>query len=354
MSQVAVAVSGGADSLYALMRLCEAGHTVFALHGRFLAPLAGEADPVPALTAACAALGVPLHCVDLTAFFDTAVIAPFVRAYACGETPNPCALCNVRVKFGALWDAALALGASAWATGHYAAFMEHPQYGRVLAQAADTEKDQSYFLALVPAGRLAKVHFPLARVRKEQAVKALQRRGIAVPVPRASQDICFVRGHYTDFLVQAAARLGIELSGPGPIVFQAKNATEHPIGRHSGLWRYTEGQRRGLGIAHTAPLYVAAKDNTRNTLVLQTANNTTTICWLRDVLTHVPLSLWPEGVWVKTRYRQDLQPAAWRWDAAQDRLCVDFARSQSRAAPGQVAAVYDGDGALLAGGIVCR
>ena len=168
MTQLAVAVSGGVDSLCALLRLREQGHDVLALHGLFLPDAASSglrpapegprlltaaealAAPLPpasrqaveGLQTACGQLGIPLHVADMRAVFDREVVTPFVRAYARGRTPNPCALCNRAIKFGALLDAALSLGADRIATGHYARLLDGPA-GPVLAAADDLAKDQS-------------------------------------------------------------------------------------------------------------------------------------------------------------------------------------------------------------------
>ena len=214
--KIAVAVSGGADSLASLLALGEAGHEVLALHGVFLPEDDGRA--VAGLMLSCARLGVPLHCVDLSQEFERRVVAPFVREYLEGHTPNPCARCNAGVKFGLLLDRALGYGAEGMATGHYAAVGEHPVYGWALSRGADGSKD------------------------------------------------CFVPGDdYRAFLANRAADFpGAALPGGGPAVLP----NGQQVGTHNGLWRYTIGQRRGLGIAHAEPLYVLDKDMARNTLLV--------------------------------------------------------------------------------------
>ena len=352
-SPLAVAVSGGVDSLYALASLkkgAATGREVLALHGLFLPPALsrGKPDPLPALHHACDQLGIPLHVVDLRAAFEQHVMAPFVAAYAAGRTPNPCALCNARIKFGLLLDAALKLGAQCLATGHYAQMHAHPHYGQVLTQGQDSAKDQSYFLSLVPRERLARAFFPLARVTKAQAVAAVAAWGLTVPLPGESQEICFVpEDQYRPFVQAQAHDRGLALSGPGPMLLGTQ-----VLGQHQGLWQYTEGQRKGLGIAHAEPLYVLAKDHAHNALVLGIKEDLAVREYaVQEINALVPRELWPPTVLARVRYRQKAALAEVEW---QDTACLRlrFHQPQSPTAPGQVAALYDADGVVLAGGII--
>lgn len=361
MARLAVAVSGGADSLFALMSLRAQGHEVFALHGRFLAPaFTNETpDPVPALSAVCAAHHIPLHILELSDHFDQQVIAPFVRTYAAGRTPNPCALCNARIKFGLLLEAALELGAEGLATGHYAHLYEHPRYGRVLAQGADAAKDQSYFLSLVPAERLALAHFPLARITKKEAIATLAAQGIAVPLPRESQEICFVPAdRYRPFLEEQAQVRGVELGNPGPMLIHVGTPQEKAIAQHKGLWQYTEGQRKGLGVAWSEPLFVTGKDQQRNALLLGVKDSLgMTRCSTSNLNFLVPPQLWPDtgdALWGRVRYRQSAAAVqvALHTDDSASHMSLHFAEAQSPTAPGQIAVVYDAEGVVLAGGII--
>lgn len=353
MPRIAVAVSGGADSLFSLVALKEQGHDIMALHGRFL-PFAPGADPVPALRVACEALGVPLHVLELAETFDRAVAEPFVRDYARGKTPNPCALCNARIKFGVLMDAALQRGATILATGHYAALRSHPRYGRVLSRAADHSKDQSYFLTLVPRARLERACFPMAEIHKKDAVAALAARGMAVPLPRESQEICFVPDdRYRPYVEEECARRGIGLGGPGSMLLHVGTPQERALGRHEGLWRYTEGQRRGLGVPFSEPLYVTGKDHGRNALLLGTRRELALRgCRVEHLNMLVPRNLWPEALWARVRYRQDSAPAEAVVNSTETCMEIRFATPQSPTAPGQIAAVFDDDGVALAGGII--
>jgi len=317
------------------------GDEVLALHGLFL-PHTDDAA-VLGLTEACARLGVPLHLIDLRAEFEALVAAPFAAEYLAGRTPNPCARCNAHLKFGLLLDRALDLGAEALASGHFAASGPHPVYGWALSRGADPAKDQSYFLSLVPGERLRRALFPLALRLKAEARAELDRRGYAPPLPEESQEICFVPGDdYRAFLAARNANLpegGSAVLPDGAVV-----------GRHQGLWRSTIGQRRGLGIAFREPLYVLDKDIARNLLVVAPRAALLVDAFAADeVNSLVDPQLWPEEVLVQTRYREAAKPA--RVEFSGGSLAVRFLEPQLRPAPGQVAALYDLGGVVLAGAV---
>ncbi|GAB6125103.1 tRNA 2-thiouridine(34) synthase MnmA [Humidesulfovibrio idahonensis] len=344
--KLAVAVSGGGDSLASLLLLREAGHEVIALHGQFLPDPdnATARQAAHGLTEACARLGVPLHLLDLRAAFEARVAAPFASEYLAGRTPNPCARCNAAMKFGLLLDKALSLGAEMLATGHYAAAGAHPVYGWALSRGADPGKDQSYFLSLVPRERLQRARFPLAEARKAAVRADLDQRGVAPPLPEESQEICFVPGDdYRAFLSSRTAAL----PGPGPAMLPDGTV----VGAHQGLWRATIGQRRGLGLAWREPLYVLDKDIARNTLIVAPrAALLAREFAAREVNVLADPAQWPAEVLVQTRYREQAKPA--RAELCGGALRVRFAEEQVRPAPGQVAALYGADGAVLAGAVV--
>jgi tRNA-specific 2-thiouridylase len=340
--KIAVAVSGGGDSFASLLALGEAGHEILALHGLFLQEPDGKA--IAGLMQACTRLGVPLHCLDLADDFERLVAAPFAAEYLAGRTPNPCARCNAAIKFGLLLDRALSFGADALATGHYAAGGEHPVYGWALSRGADPVKDQSYFLALVPRERLCRAIFPLAAALKSEVRSDLAGRGEIPPLPEESQEICFVPGD--DYRAFLAGRVA-ELPEGGPAVLP----DGRQLGRHHGLWRYTIGQRRGLGLAHTEPLYVLEKDVVRNTLVVAPlADLQTDSFTASEVNVLVDPALWPDTLLVQTRYRERAKPAQVEFSG--NELSVVFAEQQVRPAVGQVAVVYDTQGVVLAGAII--
>jgi tRNA-specific 2-thiouridylase len=333
--------------------LCKQGFRVFGLHGIFLRPEDKQDDEQAAHTAAgmrerlayaCARIGAPLHTVDLTESFSDLVIRPFVHSYALGLTPNPCALCNARVKFGLLLDAALSLGAERLATGHYARIEERSGlFPPALFQGRDPGKDQSYFLALTPQNALAKALFPLGDATKAEVLAALAECGLSAPQPGESQEVCFVPGdEYREFIPRMAARFGIALSGPGPMLLRDGRR----VGTHKGLWQYTEGQRKGLGVGWKAPLHVLGKERADNILRLGAKHDLCLdgiIC--DDVNVLLPPACWPETVLVKTRYREQLRQAKARFAPAADgsgrqEMHIRFAEPENAVAPGQIAAVY--------------
>ena len=364
---VAVAVSGGVDSLCALVMLRKAGYQVLALHGLFL-PDASATAPA-GLAEACAALEVPLHVADLRTEFEREVLAPFAAAYARGRTPNPCAYCNRAIKFGVLLDTALNLGAHRLATGHYARLVAAPDATAaapaeglpLLAAATDAAKDQSYFLSLVPRQRLGRALFPLHGQTKEQTRAIVASAGLTVPLPSESQDICFAppvaqpgmsaAEAYRPFLERRWQAAGTIAPGPGPVLLRDAQGNLREIARHKGLWRYTEGQRKGLGIAYTEPLFVLAKDSASNTLVV----GPRALLGIRTCVTGpaniaLPAHLWPDSLLVRLRHRQ--RPCAARVQIQDDCLHIQLVEPQFPTAPGQVAAVYDGDGRVLTAGVV--
>ncbi len=343
--QCTVAVSGGSDSLYALLSLREAGCRVRALHARFL-PGTGS-GAVAALSRLCDALDIPFEAVDLEDPFRRSVMEPFAQEHAAARTPNPCALCNRAMKFGLLLDHATRDGGM-YATGHYAAMEEHPAYGPALRAADYAPKDQSYFLALVPIERLRRCIFPLSGVSKPEARAWLNERGFPVPLPSESQEICFIPGDDHCAWLEGRRRQGLSLPGPGPVVLAGEGSI---IAEHGGLWRYTEGQRRGLGIPWRHPLYVLARQRETNTLVVAPkAMLHTEACSARDLNLMVPHALWPKEVFARVRYRHAPVPADVELDGR--RMEVRFREPQEPPAPGQVAAIYDRDGFVLAGGIL--
>jgi tRNA-specific 2-thiouridylase len=340
MHNTAIALSGGADSLMSLLLVRETGARVLGVHARFMDT--DDADQLERLRSLCGDLGVPLHLVDLRAEFEELVIAPFVRAYQAGLTPNPCAACNPAIKFGLLLDRARALGADRLATGHYARLEKKP-YGPALFRGADATKDQSYFLSRVPRERFQHVLFPLAEWTKAAVRQGLAERGLTPPAGRESQEVCFIPGDYREFLRERKVRLG----GPGPITL----ADGLVLGRHQGLWNHTLGQRKGLGIAYSEPLYVTGKDFRENRLLVGLKSETLAAgCRTGKPNLLCPPEFWPGEVLAQTIYRQSPEPAHVSLDDSG--MTVVFVRPRSIPTPGQVAAVYSAQGQVLAAAVI--
>ena len=355
----AVAVSGGVDSLRALLECVEAGRAPIAVHALFHngPDEPAEARLIDGLGRCCAALGAPLRVLDLREAFMERVVRPFVRSYRDGLTPNPCARCNRAMKFGLLMDAALAEGADIFLTGHYARLTRDglpdgapPMLGR----AADAAKDQSYFLSLVPRTRFSRVAFPLGSTDKETTIRRVREAGLVVPAKKESQEICFVpRGpdHYRDFLEASLREEGLAVPGPGPIVLRGGADSGRVLGRHAGLWRYTEGQRQGLGVSWHEPLYVTGKDAATNTLhVSPRAHARLRGVHVGEVNRMLEDGSVPARALARLRYRQRPAPATITED--NEGLLVILDEPSSPTAPGQVAAVYDETGRVLAGGVI--
>jgi tRNA-specific 2-thiouridylase len=342
--RVAVAMSGGVDSAVALLRY--APNAVGVTLRLWLDPHGPDAEraccspeAVVAARETCHALGVPHVTLDLRESFHRAVVTPFVRGYARGETPNPCTRCNGSFRFAELLAFARRAGADRLATGHYARIAEH-RGRRLLARASDAGKDQSYMLATLDPRRLDRVEFPLGTQDKAATRAEAAAAGLAAAERRESQEACFLAGgDYRDFL----ERHGGLAARSGPVV----DEEGRELGRHDGAWRFTPGQRRGIGVSAPEPLYALRSDAATNTLVVgpRSALASTTITAARGRL-HVPV----DRAEVKLRYRSPA--AAARVEAhgeAGFRLHLD--EPAYGVAPGQVAVLYEADAVVGAGAI---
>ncbi len=262
-SRVAVAMSGGVDSAVAL--LSSGSNAVGVTLRLWLDPDGPDAEraccspnAVIAARRACHALGLPHVTLDLREEFRRAIVEPFVRGYARGETPNPCIRCNGSFRFAELLAFAERIGAAQLATGHYARIVEHR--GRtLLARGADEAKDQSYMLGRLDPALLPRLAFPLGAQTKEETRAQARRAGLAAAGRAESQEACFLAGgDYRSFLERRG------LNGEGPIVDEGGRE----LGRHGGVWRFTPGQRKGLGVSSTVPLYALRSDAASGRLVV--------------------------------------------------------------------------------------
>jgi tRNA-uridine 2-sulfurtransferase len=340
-ARVAVGVSGGVDSAVALLK---AGpHAVGVTLRLWLDPNGPSAEraccspsAVVAARDTCHALGLPHVTLDLRQPFRRAVVEPFVRGYERGETPNPCIRCNGGFRFGQLLAFAKRAGAARLATGHYARVVERD--GRLLlARAVDDTKDQSYMLATVDQRFLDRLWFPLGEQTKEQTRAEAAAAGLAVAHRAESQEACFLAGDdYRAFLT----RHGLATE-PGPIV---DTNGEH-VGTHEGYWRFTPGQRRGLGVAAAEPLYAVSTDARTNTVTVgpRAALATTTIAARGRLFAEA------SSVTAKLRYRSPAVAAQVEPTSSGFRLRLD--EPAYGVARGQAAVLYDGD-AVVGSGLV--
>jgi len=332
---IAIAISGGIDSLVAAALLKEQGHAVFAVHF-----LSGYENSKALASSSAKALGraldLPVFVIDLAEPFKKKVVDYFTSAYQQGETPNPCLVCNPSIKFGVLLKEARQRGASHLATGHYARVERDSSGLYRLRKGMDAAKDQSYFLAHLTQKQLARACFPLGTWTKEQ-VRAYARDNGLMPVTRSeSQDVCFIRDtSYADFIEQ----VGGTVSRPGEIV----DAAGRRVGSHNGLHRYTVGQRRGINIPASRAYYVIRLDTRHNRLVVGFKEDTySSGCRVRDVnwITGEP----EEPLKADTRIRYRHKAAASIVAADEQRGAnVHFDQPQASVTPGQGAVFYRGD-----------
>lgn len=341
-ARVALGLSGGVDSSVAVHLLQEAGYEVVGIHMQ-LTPASGR-DTQAARDAQAVAehFGIEFHILDARDAFARDVIQPFSDAYLQGQTPNPCVRCNAAIKFGVLWQEAQRLGCDKLATGHYVRILDEAG-DTALAQAVDPVKDQSYFLWGIPREILPHVLCPLGGYHKEEARDIAASLGLATAAKKESQEICFIPGDdYTAFMARTCA-------GRLPAGGDFLDMDGHIIGQHNGAWRYTIGQRRGLGLALGYPAYVIATDCTAGTVTVGPGD----ALWhdrlvAGDVNFLMPPM--PEGrALIKIRSRDKGTPGQWQFDG--DTLHIHFDTPVRAITPGQSVVLYD-DTRVIGGGII--
>ena len=337
--RIAVAMSGGVDSAVALLR---AGPKAVGVTLRLWLDPAGpdseraccSPEAVIAARETCHTLGLPHVTLDLREEFRRAVVDPFVASYARGETPNPCGRCNGEFRFAELLDFTERAGAAKLWTGHYARIVERDGR-RLLARAADPEKDQSYMLAPLDPALLERIEFPLGEQTKSETRAEAGAAGLEVAERRESQEACFLAGDdYRAFL----ERRGLE-----PVAGAIVDEDGIEVGRHEGFWRYTPGQRRGIGVAAAEPLYALRADAATNTLVVGPRGSLAcSSVEVRGTL-HAPIG----EAEAKLRYRS---PAvAVQVTPTDDGFTLALAQPAYGVAPGQIAVLYEDDSVVGCG-----
>jgi tRNA-uridine 2-sulfurtransferase len=327
--RVAVAMSGGMDSTAAALVLKQRGFEVLGFHMR----LHGDSDAAwESAQKVAAEISAPVHLVDFRQEFSSLVVKPFVEEYSRGRTPSPCPLCNRCIKMSLLFDYAASLGCEKLATGHYARVMQGAA-GPELWRGKDRAKDQSYFLFELTREMLRRTMFPLGDFTKTEMREFLKREGVSIWESAESQELCFIPdGDYRRFLLEHGVA-----DSPGNIVDSGGNV----LGRHSGISRFTVGQRKGLGICGPKPLYVLRIDPQTRTVVVGPKEETyTSILKIVDVnllVSTVPAA--GDRFDVKVRSTSQAVPCtllSFRNGSCEFR----FDEPQSAVAPGQAAVLY--------------
>jgi len=337
--RVAVAMSGGVDSAVALLKsLPNAVGVTLRLWLDPDGPNAERAccspEAVIAARETCHALGVPHVTLDLRDEFRASVVDPFVQGYARGETPNPCIRCNGSFRFSRLLEFVQRAGAETLATGHYARVVDH-RGRRLLARAVDGDKDQSYMLAQVDPAELDRIVFPLGEQTKGETRAEAQRAGLRVATRSESQEACFLAGDdYRAFL---------ERRGVAPAEGSIVDENGRELGRHTGHWRFTPGQRKGLGVSAPQPLYAVRSNARTNTVVVGPREALGRTAVEAAGTLYVPV----EQAEVKLRYRSHAVAASVETTGEGFRL--ELSSPVYGVAPGQAAVLYEGDAVVGAG-----
>ncbi|MFW6334458.1 MAG: tRNA 2-thiouridine(34) synthase MnmA [Desulfosalsimonas sp.] len=352
---VAIALSGGIDSLVAAWILKSRNIPVFGIH--FITGYEsakhgyesiepeeydkGYGDGGHPVKRLAYLLDIPLHIVDCRRVFEKRIVDYFAETYRSGKTPNPCMLCNRIIKFGTVLQHARNLGAEFLATGHYAG-IDNTGDLPVLKKGADKNKDQSYFLGMLSPAQLSRACFPLEDLGKEEVKEIAGKKGLKPAAGKESQDICFIqKENYARFL-ETRGKIN---TAPGAIVDIKGNI----IGRHSGLHRYTVGQRRGINCPASAPYYVVRIDPKNNQLVVGFKNTLyKDHCYINRVNWLIPKPDSPLRVTVKIRYRHQEADALLEPRPGTGAL-IRFDEPQIAITPGQAAVCYKDD-AVAAGG----
>ena len=331
-----IGMSVGVDSSVAAYLTMQAGYDCIGATMKLWADVSGDAKSV------ADRLGIPFYSFDLSEEFEKKVICPFISDYEKGLTPNPCIVCNRHLKFGAFLDKALELGCEKIVTGHYARIeLENGRWQ--LRKASDEDKDQTYFLYRMTQNQLSHTLFPLGSLTKAEARKIAEDQGFITAQKRDSQDICFIPdGDYLAFMERHTGK-----------TYEAGNYLDlsgNIVGRHKGAVGYTLGQRKGLGIAMGAPVYVCGKDMAKNTVTVGPNEALFQKCLRAADLNWIAIEelTQPMRVTAKARSRQAEQPA-WVYPEENGTIRVEFDEPQRAITPGQAVVLYNGD-AVIGGG----
>ena len=355
MKRVLLGMSGGVDSSVAAILLKEAGYEVIGAtmklwesEDEYIEGGCCNMNSTMDAKRVCDALDIPHYVLNFQEEFNKCVIQDFISEYKKCRTPNPCIECNKYLKFGAMYEMAKKLNCDYIATGHYAKTEYSPEYKRyVLKKSNAGNKDQSYVLYNLPKELAGKILFPLGNFKsKDEIRKIAEEHNLLVAKKPDSEDICFIPdGDYKKFLEENSNLK----EKPGNIV----NESGKVLGKHSGLYKYTIGQRKGLGIANPVPLFVKGFNIEKNELIVgeekeifskETVANEINLI-LVDELTK------PMQVMAKIRYAAK-EAKATIYPIEEDKIKVEFEEPQRAITPGQSIVFYIGDIVLGGGKII--
>jgi len=368
--RIAIAMSGGVDSSTAALILKDAGWDLVGFSMQLwdltlntlgnTGPQSGgccSPDDFHDARTIAARLNIPYYVVDFQKEFESTIVRAFIEDYRSGYTPSPCVLCNSHMKFDQLVRMAEDVQATHIATGHYARVVYDEKLGRyLLLRAKDRSKDQAYFLFELNQAQLAKAMFPLGDLTKEQVREMARRQGLAVADKPESQEICFIPdGNYAAFIERFYERIVEKAETtnpfcPGPIV----DTEGRTLGVHKGIHRFTIGQRRGLGIAHSSPLYVLEIHPDDNRVIVgdrtQLARNRCRV--VRTNWISVPELIEPLRIQAKIRSRHS-EASATITPMDDGSVEVLFDNPQSAVSPGQACVFYQEE-VVVGGGWIER
>ncbi len=347
--KIAVGLSGGVDSAVAAYLLKKEGHEIF---GTIMTLWKGgdakttkgnacygpdEKDDIEEAKKVCDFLEIPFKQIDCSKEYESIVLDNFNREYTEGRTPNPCILCNKNIKFGALPALLFKSGMKfeKFATGHYVNAIEDAGTGNfILKKGKDPKKDQSYFLYRLTQEQLSRSLFPLGNYTKDEVRKIAKDSGLPVYNKPESQD--FYSGNYSD-LIKSKPKKGSFLNLDGEV-----------LGEHNGIWNYTIGQRKGLGISGPHPLYVIAISAKTNNIILGRREELFSK-GLRSEDVNILVDMLPEKA--KAKIRSSAEEKDCLIEITKTGMDIIFDEEQSSVTPGQSVVLYDGD-TVLGGGII--